>query len=348
MIFCFDMIFSLFRVRPQYTLTDLGMLPFGSMRTAKKILVVGDLILDALHQGVCVGNSLEHAKTPLVLGQSSSFLWGGAGLLVRNILTLGGVVSFISALGVDEFAEKADQFTHPRLKKLFLRNPHNPTTVKQRFCTGESIILNWHQFDNAPLPKALADALLARVRAELPSASKVMILDARHGLLTSVLVQKIIEECTRRHIPLYIDSQVYYNHTGNHLWYKGASLFSLNLKEARSIDSNFDLKKTETSLARLQKILHAKDIVVKLGAQGSVALIGEDYIKTRAHRVREVDATGAGDSFMGALALGGASPTREDLERANVWAALSTTKIGTTLPPLSALKTHLKKYRSNH
>ena len=30
--------------------------------------------------------------------------------MVRNILTLCGVVSFISALGVDEFAEKADQF----------------------------------------------------------------------------------------------------------------------------------------------------------------------------------------------------------------------------------------------
>lgn len=319
---------------------------FGSMRKQKKILVIGDLILDVFHHGTYIGQSLSEAKTPVALGRSVTCTWGGAGFLVRNILTLGGRVSFVSALGTDDFAERANGFKHPRLKKLFLQTPHKPTTVKQRFWIGEKKILNWHQFDNTTLSGALAHTLLMRIRAELPSVSKIIIADYRHGLLSPALAKKIVEECAHRQIPLYIDSQISYNHTSNHIWYKGASLFCLNLKEARSIDSSFSLKKPKASLTHLQKILRAQNLVVKLGAQGSIALLDKEYIKTYANKVREADPTGAGDSFIGALAVGKYPPTRKDLERANVWAALSTTKIGTIIPPLSEFKMHLKKRRS--
>ncbi len=315
------------------------------MRNPKKILVIGDLILDVFHHGTYIGQSLSHTKTPVALGRSSVYAWGGAGFLVRNMLALGGRVSFISALGGDDFAARANRFEHPRLKKLFLQIPGKPTTVKQRFWTGEKRVLNWHQFDNSPLSGVSARALFARVRAELPSVSKVVIADYRHGLLSPALAKKIVGECVRRRIPLYIDSQISYNHKSNHSWYKGAPLFCLNLKEARSVDPLFNLRKPEVSLARLQKALRAEDIVVKLGAQGSVALIGTEYIKINAHKVRELDATGAGDSFIGSLALGEFPPTRGDLERANIWAALSTTKIGTTIPPLSEFKERIAKHR---
>ena len=315
------------------------------MRAPKKILVIGDLILDVFHHGIHIGQSLSHAQTPVALDQSSTYTWGGAGFLVRNILALGGKVSFISSLGVDDFTEQANRFEHPRLKKLFLKTPNKPTIVKQRFWMGKKNMLGWHRFNNTFISHALSHVLLARVRAELPSVSKVVIADYRHGLLSPALAKEIVEECAHRQTPLYVDSQVSYNNTGNHMWYKEASLFCLNTKEAQSIDPRFNPKKPETSLLRLQKTLHAQNIVIKLGAQGSIALIGEKYIKTDAHAVREMDSTGAGDAFIGALALGESSPTREDLERANIWAALSTTHIGTVLPSLSEFKTHLKKRR---
>lgn len=314
------------------------------MRATKKVLVVGDLILDVYHHGKHIGQSLSHAGTPVGLSQSSVYTWGGAGFVVRNLLALGGKVSFISAIGKDDFAERANRFTHPNLKKLFLHIPNKPTTVKQRFWMGEKSFLGWHQFDNSFLSDTFARTLLARVRAELPSVSKVVIADYRHGLLSPALVKKILKECARREVPVYVDSQISYSHTGNHIWYKGAFLFCLNAKEAHSVDSKFNEKKPEASLRRLQKMLRAHHVVVKLGAQGSITLIGDEYVKTVAHKVREVDSTGAGDAFIAALALGEAPPTREDLERANIWAALSTTKIGTTISPLSEFKTHLKKY----
>jgi rfaE bifunctional protein kinase chain/domain len=316
------------------------------MRSTKKILIIGDLILDVFHHGTYIGQSLSHAKTPVALSRSSTYTWGGAGFVVRNMLALGGKISFISALGNDDFAERANRFTHPNLKKLFLHIPRKPTTVKQRFWIGEKSLLGWHQFDNSFLSETFARTLLARVRAELPSVNKVVIADYRHGLLSPTLAKKIVDECAHLHVPLYVDSQISYDNTGNHIWYKGASLFCLNQKEARSIDPRFNQNKPETSLLRLQKMLGAQDIVIKLGAQGSIALIGDEYVKTVAHKVREVDSTGAGDAFIAALALGEAPPTREDLERANLWAALSTTKIGTVISLTSEFKAHLKKHRS--
>ena len=206
-------------------------------------------------------------------------------------------------------------------------------------------MLGWHQFDNTPLSGMLASTLLAHVRAELPSVHKVIIADYRHGLLSPAVVKNIIELCAHHHVPLYVDSQISYGHTGNHSWYTGASLFCLNLKEAQSVDVQFDLREPKASLMRLKTILDAQHMVVKLGEKGSIALLGKEHVQTHAPAVEEVDATGAGDSFLGALALGEFPPTHEDLKRANIWAAFSVTQIGTVVPSISEYKEHLKKHR---
>jgi D-beta-D-heptose 7-phosphate kinase/D-beta-D-heptose 1-phosphate adenosyltransferase len=307
------------------------------MKKTKRILVVGDLILDGFHHGDYIGQSLSHAKTPVALRRTTNYTWGGAGFLVRNILALGGEVSFISVIGKDNFAELANTFTHQRLKKLFLQITGRPTTVKERFLIGNKRILNWHHLDNSPLSQTQERFILSKIRAELPNVDKVVVSDYRHGLLSKALAGSIVTLCRKAEKPLYVDSQISYAHAENHTWYKGASLFCLNRKEAKSIDARFIVGKP-ISFIRLQKLLQTANIVVKLGDEGSVAQLGGDYIETKAHKIKEIDAVGAGDAFMAALSLGDTPPTRSDLETANVWAALSATKIGTEAPSLSEFK----------
>jgi ribokinase len=74
----------------------------------------------------------------------------------------------------------------------------------------------------------------------------------------------------------------------------------------------------------------AQTAIVKLGARGVVwASAGETFFEP-AHRVRAIDATGAGDAFAGALAacLQKGQPVAEAIKQANKYAALSTTKQG--------------------
>jgi ribokinase len=72
-------------------------------------------------------------------------------------------------------------------------------------------------------------------------------------------------------------------------------------------------------------------VVVTLGERGSL-LAGPDSSEfIPAFKVQAVDTTGAGDAFIGSLAvfLGEGVPEIEALRRANLYAALSTMKVGT-------------------
>ncbi|PYU39152.1 MAG: ribokinase [Acidobacteria bacterium] len=72
-------------------------------------------------------------------------------------------------------------------------------------------------------------------------------------------------------------------------------------------------------------------VVITLGERGSLAA-GPDRIDLiPAFKVQAVDTTGAGDAFIGSLAvfLSEGLPAEEALPRASLYAALSTTKVGT-------------------
>jgi ribokinase len=72
-------------------------------------------------------------------------------------------------------------------------------------------------------------------------------------------------------------------------------------------------------------------VIITLGERGSL-VAGEDGAELiPSFKVRAVDTTGAGDAFIGSFAvfLAEGLPEKDALERANLYAALSTTKVGT-------------------
>ena len=304
--------------------------------------MIGDLILDAYHHGHYMGQSVDNAATPVALERLVNYTWGGAGLVVRNILALGTPVTFISMVGKDSAATHAHSFTHEGLSKKFLVIPHRRTTVKERFWIDDKKLLEWQHFDNRLLAPDLQKKLFTLIEREIARASKVMIADYRHGLLSPALSRKIIRLCAVNKVPLYIDSQVAYNE-GNHAWYRGAYLVCLNEDEARSVYAEFDPEDLGSSLAEIQRLLKTKHVVVKLGGLGSVALFEQTFLKVPAHPVTPLDASGAGDAFLAAVAIGSALPTHDDLARANIWAAHSVTMIGTEIPPIARYHTSLKQ-----
>jgi len=72
-------------------------------------------------------------------------------------------------------------------------------------------------------------------------------------------------------------------------------------------------------------------VIITLGANGAL-LAGPDGMELiPAYKVETKDSTGAGDAFVGSLVvfLSEGVPEREAVARANLYAALSTTKVGT-------------------
>ncbi len=305
------------------------------MRTKpKKILVIGDMILDVYHTGTYIGQSLSDTETPVGKATSTTHTWGGAGFLVRNILALGGAVTFVSYVGTDDFAKKVNLFKHAHLTKAFSQTSKKSTTVKERFWLGDKKHLGWHRTDDSPLPSIQAKQVLGRIRTEIPTVEKVIVADYRHGLLSASMARQIVKMCAAAHKPIYIDSQVSYGDS-NHHWYEGATLFCLNQKEASRVSPLFDPNHLRASMERLQQSLRTPNVVIKLGERGCAALFDSAYFETRAHTVVPVDTTGAGDAFLASLAIGGTPLGDHDLEHANIWAGLSTTVLGTEVPPIA-------------
>jgi ribokinase len=72
-------------------------------------------------------------------------------------------------------------------------------------------------------------------------------------------------------------------------------------------------------------------VIITLGAQGSLVAGREWSEHVLPFAVNSVDSTGAGDAFLGSFAvfLGEGIPEQEAVRRANLYAALSTTGVGT-------------------
>ena len=72
-------------------------------------------------------------------------------------------------------------------------------------------------------------------------------------------------------------------------------------------------------------------VLITLGANGSLLAGNEGMEHVAAYPMKSVDSTGAGDAFIGSFAtfLGEGLPEREAVKRANLYAGLSTTGVGT-------------------
>ena len=72
-------------------------------------------------------------------------------------------------------------------------------------------------------------------------------------------------------------------------------------------------------------------VIITLGANGSLLAGKEGAEHLPAFPVQSIDSTGAGDAFIGSFAvfLAEGLPEREAVRRANLYAGLSTTGVGT-------------------
>jgi ribokinase len=74
-----------------------------------------------------------------------------------------------------------------------------------------------------------------------------------------------------------------------------------------------------------------KRVIITLGANGSLLASRDGFEHVAPFAVKSIDSTGAGDAFIGSFAvfLGEGVPEKGAVRRANLYAALSTTGVGT-------------------
>jgi len=113
---------------------------------------------------------------------------------------------------------------------------------------------------------------------------------------------------------------------------KDLDYFVPNESEAETITSS-PVKNIDDAKKCAAKLLAGgiRRVIITLGANGSLLASREGSEHMPAFAVNAIDSTGAGDAFIGSFAvfLGEGVPEKEAVRRANLYAGLSTTGVGT-------------------
>lgn len=112
----------------------------------------------------------------------------------------------------------------------------------------------------------------------------------------------------------------------------GLDYFIPNESEAETI-TGISVRNVEDAKQCAERLLKSgvRRVLITLGANGSLLGSGEGMQHVASFSVKSVDSTGAGDAFIGSFAvfLGEGTPELEAVRRANLYAGLSTTSVGT-------------------
>ncbi len=308
--------------------------------TSCRVLVVGDLMLDRYVWG-SVDRISPEAPVPVVQVQRESTMLGGAGNVVRNLVSLGAQVEVVALVGDDESAgELRRLLDHWKIDPSgLIVDASRPTTEKTRVIAGSQQVVRYDRESNEPLLPAATESLLGAVGARAGRVDGVIVEDYGKGLLEPGVAREAMAEFGRHQRRVFVDPKL-------QPWdvYRGAELLKPNLREAQEV-SGIKLRGEDDLESMGRALLEqtgAQTLAITRGAEGMTLFPSSGPTEHVATVRREVaDQAGAGDTAIAALALArlaGAS-WREAASLANAAAGVVVAIPGTaTLSPADLLR----------
>lgn len=296
----------------------------------KKILVVGDVMLDTYFKGDISRISPE-APVPVFLKKREYSVLGGAANVACNIKTANQEVSILGLVGKDNAGDRLVNIMleHGIDTSLIIKN-EGTTIEKTRFVSAEN-----QQVLRSDVEKVVnitdeeADNITALLEKRIDEFSIVIISDYSKGLLTKYFTQKVISLANDRKIPVLVDvKDVRFEK------YSGAYLLKPNKKELHALTEMPVNNKDEivAAASMLLKKASCNYVLATLGADGMV-LVGDGNPYWISATDKEVfDVTGAGDTAIAYLAcsLMDGKDIREAVEIANIASGIQVSKLGTS------------------
>lgn len=312
----------------------------------KKILVVGDLMLDRFIWGDVRRISPE-APVPVVRVTRESVHPGGAGNVVANLAALGARPVVAGFIGRDEAGAELSRL----LKGLgadasgLLATPKVRSIEKTRILAHSQQVVRLDRESPRPGP-ALTKKLLDVVTRKLRGADAVLVSDYGKGTISAPLLDLLAERRAKSGVAYLIDPKM-----PNFDAYRGASLVKPNEIEA-SAAAGFEIEDKKTLGVAGKRLLDRwqSDAVMISRGENGLSLFQRDAPPANFPAVaREVfDVTGAGDTVMAvtSLALAAGGSLEEAAHLANLAAAIVVGKVGTATLERAELLTAVRAARS--
>jgi len=276
----------------------------------KKILVIGDLILDEFIWGK-VSRISPEAPVPVVWVDNESFMPGGASNVANNINSLGGKAHIVGVVGNDERAGILKGELEHRGVNIdgIFTDPQRPTILKTRVIAHQQQVVRIDKEKVEPLRDSSIKKIVSFIEGAIDEVDGLIVEDYGKGLITPKLLEKVIPIAKKKRKIIAVDPK-----EEHFSYYKGVTLLTPNNAEA-SRAAGFEIKDKATLKKvglELLKKLKVRVLLITLGEEGMMVFEkGKPPKKIETIAQEVFDVSGAGDTVASTYTLSlisGANP----------------------------------------
>ncbi|MBI2663153.1 D-glycero-beta-D-manno-heptose-7-phosphate kinase [Candidatus Woesearchaeota archaeon] len=306
----------------------------------KKILVIGDIILDKYVFGNVLRISPE-APIPLVEVGWENFVPGGAANAANNLSSLGADVYVVGMVGDDANANILFNKLESRKIKthLLIKDKNRRTILKERIVAQSQHLLRIDYDIKDNISREFENYAINNIIEIIPKMDSVIVSDYAKGFVTKRIMQEVTKLCKQHKKYLIIDPR-----PENKALYYGANLIVPNYDEASKIAEIFGKEEDMINKVgnKLRKI-YKTNVLVTRGSRGMTLFTDETkHFPTKAKEVYDV--SGAGDTVTAtlSLALCSGANLEEAITLANYAAGIVVAKFGTSTTTTIEIENSIK------
>jgi D-beta-D-heptose 7-phosphate kinase/D-beta-D-heptose 1-phosphate adenosyltransferase len=270
--------------------------------SGKKVLVVGDLMLDHYVETAAKKLSRE-APIPVSDVVAENSFAGGTANFASNVASLGGKATVVGMVGNDYDGELLKSIlTKEGVNTTGIMIAPRPTTLKTRYFLDNRQHFRIDREVRGDIDRNLTSELVKNIEASASSVDCICVSDYDKGMVTPRLINSTVKLAKKHNIPIFGQPKV-----KHYLDFIGFNCVKSNIKEASratgvSIMNESSLRNIGIHL--LSK-LECKSLVLTRGRKGLTVFDGNDMIHlsalTPSKEFRR--AIGIRDAMMAVLAL---------------------------------------------
>lgn len=297
---------KLSRFRDRYDLGDAAIHRLLAAAAGRKVVVVGDYMLDRYHFCLATGVAGEAPMMSLRAMQQKDYD-GAAGVIALHLAGLGATPTLVTCLADDELSSQAAMRLAAAGVEVRAPRVRRSTVCKHRYVVDQTKLFKVD--DGAPLPgDSRVDLQLAEhLLAAAEGADAVIFADFGYGTITSGLLDLVLPELRTKVPVLAADVS---GRQSNLMRFKNFDLLCPTEREVREIQHDF-ASGIGAVVWNLLEATQARQAMITLGKQGLVtfdrtglpegARLRSEHVPALATDC--VDALGAGDALLAAATL---------------------------------------------
>ena len=228
---------------------------FEDILTNKKILIIGDVMIDAYIWGK-VDRISPEAPVPIVSVQKRENRLGGAANVALNIQAVGSTAILASVIGNDDKGKEMYRLIHEQGMPVhgLMQSDKRITTTKFRIIGNNAQMLRVDEETDETLSAEVKAEFLQHLTNLLNQEKfdAIVFEDYDKGVIDEEIVDAVLRKSDELNIPVSVDPK-----KRNFFAYEGVSLFKPNLKELSNA-LNEELPEDINALADLAESFRQK------------------------------------------------------------------------------------------